>query len=92
LAASPEALRATFDQLVQATSVVICPGNIQSPGPWRRIASPTVERGTVLCGLDAGRPRMVWTNHAELLVADVRSSGPNDPPMDQLYAWWGLHS
>jgi serine/threonine-protein kinase len=31
LAAGPEALRTTFDQLVESTTVVVCPGNIQSP-------------------------------------------------------------
>ena len=26
------------------------------------------------------------------LIADVESGGPAEPPLDQLYAWWGTHS
>ena len=92
LAAGPEVLRTTFDQLVESTTVVVCPGNIQSPGPWRRNDPPAVTRGTVLCGLNNGRPRVVWTNDAQRLIADVQSGGPTDPRLDQLYAWWGTHS
>lgn len=92
LAGGPEALRTTFDQLVESTTVVVCPGNIQSPGPWRRNDTPAVTRGTVLCGLNNGRPRVVWTNDAQRLIADVQSGGPTDPRLDQLYAWWGTHS
>lgn len=92
LAAGPEVLRTTFDQLVESTTVVVCPGNIQSPGPWRRNDTPAVTRGTVLCGLNNGRPRVVWTNDAQRLIADVQSGGPTDPRLDQLYAWWGTHS
>lgn len=92
LAASPEALRDALDELVDTTTVVVCPGNIQSPGPWRRNDSPTVIRGTVLCGLNNGRSRVVWTNDAERLIADVESGGPAGASLDQLYAWWGSHS
>ena len=46
----------------------------------------------MLCGLSNGRPRVVWTNDAQRLIADVQSNGPNDPRLDQLYAWWGTHS
>ncbi|RZT07747.1 serine/threonine-protein kinase [Mycobacterium sp. BK558] len=92
LATSPEALRSALDELVDAATVVVCPGNIQSPGPWRRNDSPTVTRGTVLCGLNDGRPRVVWTNDDQRLIADVESGGPAEPPLDQLYAWWGTHS
>lgn len=92
LTSSPQALREALNQLIETTTVVICPGNIQSPGPWRRNDSPTVTRGTVLCGLHNGRPRVVWTNEAEHFLADVQSRSPTDPPIDQLYAWWGSHS
>ena len=66
--------------------------DVGSPGPWRRNDTPAVTRGTVLCGLSNGRPRVVWTNDAQRLIADVQSDGPNDPRLDQLYAWWGTHS
>ncbi|MFB1298732.1 serine/threonine-protein kinase [Mycobacterium sp. pW049] len=92
LADGPAMLRTTFDELVESTTVVVCPGNIQSPGPWRRNDTPAVTRGTVLCGLSNGSPRVVWTNEAERLIADVESGGPNGPRLDQLYAWWGTHS
>ncbi|MBY0291110.1 MAG: serine/threonine protein kinase [Mycobacteriaceae bacterium] len=92
LTSSPAALRDALNRVIQTTTVVICPGNIQSPGPWRRNDSLTVTRGTVLCGLHNGRPRVVWTNDAEHLLADVQSRSPTDPPIGQLYAWWGSHS
>jgi serine/threonine-protein kinase len=92
LAGTPDELRAALAQLIQETSVVICPGNIQSPGPWRRNSSPTVVRGTVMCGLRDGVPRVVWTNDGEGLLADVQARSARDPSLDQLYAWWGSHS
>ena len=84
LASTPEALRDALDQLIQTTAVVICPGNIRSLGPWRRNDTPTVTRGTVLCGLLDGRPRVVWTNDADRRRADAQARSPDDPPLDKL--------
>jgi serine/threonine-protein kinase len=72
--------------------MVVCPGNIQSPGPWRRLANPTVTQGTVFCGIAGARPLVVWTNDAELLLARTQSDNPDGSGLDQLYTWWGLHS
>ena len=51
LAGDDESLAALFDEVIGATSVVNCPGNIQSPGPWRRNATPELEAGTLVLSL-----------------------------------------
>jgi serine/threonine protein kinase len=84
-------LRAAFDHVVGSSVTVTCPGGIQSPGPWRRDASPTVPRGTVFCGVRAGRPLVAWTNDAELLLNVVEGAAPG-PTLEQLYRWWSSHS
>lgn len=86
-----DTLRTAFDDLVRATSVVTCPGNIQSPGPWRRNATPQKISGTLVCGSQQSLAAVAWTNDADLLlcVARARAEGPT---LDQLYAWWSTHS
>jgi hypothetical protein len=44
------ALDAAFGAVVGNTRVVNCPGNIQSPGAWRRNATPQQVTGTLVCG------------------------------------------
>lgn len=89
LAHTSAALATQLQQTIGAADMVICPGNIQSPGPWRHVATPNVTAGTVFCGLAAGgRPLVVWTNDSELLLARTQS----DTDMDALYTWWSSHS
>jgi serine/threonine-protein kinase len=91
LVADTSALRATFDDIVAAARVVNCPGNIQSPGPWRRNATPQQISGTLFCGFRQDTPTVAWTDDADLMVGSVdgAASGPN---LDQLYVWWSSHS
>jgi hypothetical protein len=72
-------------------NLVDCPNSIQSPGPWRRNASPQEIAGTLVCGLSHEQPQVMWTNDAELVLNAVRA-GPEGPTLDQLYAWWSNHS
>ena len=86
-----EALLDLFDGVVGASTVVNCPGNIQSPGPWRRNATPDQTAGTLVCGFQQSRPTVAWTTDADLMVSQVQS-GPQGPNMVQLYTWWASHS
>ncbi|WP_308161687.1 serine/threonine-protein kinase [Mycolicibacterium goodii] len=85
------ALRASFTDVVNRSTARICPPNIQSPGPWRRNDSPTVVRGTLFCGLQAGQPVVAWTEDDKLLLSVVRAAQPA-ATLDALYAWWTAHS
>jgi hypothetical protein len=85
------AVDAAFNDIVGRSARVNCPGNIQSPGPWRRNATPDKTAGTLFCGLQADRPTVAWTDDARLLVASVQA-GPQAPTFDELYAWWSSHS
>ncbi|MET0992908.1 MAG: serine/threonine-protein kinase [Mycobacterium sp.] len=86
-----ETLRIAFDEVVQTSTVVNCPGGIQSPGPWRHNATPNMISGTLVCGVQQSQPTVAWTDDAKLLVSAVQS-GPQGPALDQLYAWWSSHS
>jgi hypothetical protein len=85
------ALDAAFNETVAASTRVDCPGNIQSPGPWRRNATPQKTSGVLFCGVQGGRPTVAWTDDARLVVSAVQA-GPQGPTFDQLYAWWSSHS
>jgi hypothetical protein len=85
------ALQATFDAIVRDSAVVVCPGNIQSPGPWRRNATPQQTSGTLFCGFQQSGPKVTWTTDDDLLVSTV-TGDPRGPNLDQLYAWWSSHS
>ncbi|MBP1823183.1 serine/threonine-protein kinase [Mycobacterium sp. OAE908] len=91
LARDPQALRAAFNATVSSSVTVICPGRIQSPGPWRHTADPTVMVGTVFCGTRNGQPLVAWTNDGELLLNVTQGEAPR-PTLEQLYAWWTTHS
>lgn len=91
LARDKAALDALFAGLVAPGEVVICPGNIQSPGAWRRNASPQQVSGTLVCAMQGNAATVGWTDEARLLVSVVRSSPPG-PTLDQLYQWWSSHS
>lgn len=84
-------LQAVFDDAIAAATRVNCPGNIQSPGPWRRNATPDRVSGQLFCGLLDGQPTVVWTDEAKMTVSAVRA-GPSGPTFPQLYAWWSSHS
>ncbi|WP_236724719.1 serine/threonine-protein kinase [Mycobacterium avium] len=92
LARNRTALQDLFAEQTAAAATVVCPGNIQSPGPWHRVANPTVAVGTVFCGLTGGRPLVAWTTDDKLLMATIEAQGPDRPTLDQLYAWWASHS
>jgi serine/threonine kinase PknH len=91
LVGDSSALRTTFDGIVSAARQVNCPGNIQSPGPWRRNATPQAVAGTVFCGFRQDVPTVAWTNDADLLVSSVDGAQAG-PSLDQLYTWWSSHS
>lgn len=91
LASDEESLENMFAEVLDALAVVDCPGNIQSPGPWRRNATPQQVAGTLVCGFDDSTSTVAWTTDAQLLVSEVQS-GPQGPNMVQLYAWWSSHS
>lgn len=85
------ALAAGLSRLTKRNAVVVCPGRIQSPGPWRRNATPDQVSGTVFCGTNQGHPVVAWTDEERLLLSETRS-GATGPTLDQLYAWWSSHS
>ncbi|ALR10832.1 hypothetical protein MYCSP_04405 [Mycobacteroides saopaulense] len=85
------ALAAGLSRLTKRNAVVVCPGRIQSPGPWRRNATPDQVSGTVFCGTNQGHPVVGWTDEERLLLSETRS-GAAGPTLDQLYAWWSSHS
>ncbi|TRW85409.1 hypothetical protein FK535_08365 [Mycolicibacterium sp. 018/SC-01/001] len=91
LATDKAAVKDLFDDIVSTSSVVDCPGNIQSPGPWRRNATPQQTAGTLVCGFQQSKPTVGWSTDADLLVSQVQS-GPTGPNMVQLYTWWASHS
>lgn len=91
IAIDDTALDRAFNAVVETSSIVTCPGNIQSPGPWRRNATPQKVSGVLFCGLQGNRPVVAWTNTDASLVAIVKS-GPQGPGLDQLYTWWTSHS
>ena len=92
LARDTASLRAAFAQVISTAKTVVCPGNIQSPGPWRRVADPSVPKGTVFCGFRYDRPLMAWTVDSEHLLAVVASDVPDPNALNALYAWWATHS
>lgn len=87
LARTPEDLQAALQRVIRSARTVICTGNIQSPGGWRHLATPTVTQGTVFCGIGVAGPLLAWTNDPQLLLATTQS-----PNADPLYTWWAAHS
>lgn len=86
------ALRAAFQALVEESRAVICPGRIQSPGPWHRASTPPGKSdGMLLCGFRQNLPRIVWTAEADLLLSDVQAD-ERAATFEPLFAWWGTHS
>lgn len=85
------ALHLSFDNTVQAATVVVCPGRIQSPGAWHRTATPDKPSGMLLCGMRQGSPTLAWTNDANLVLARLHTEH-STPSLEQLYTWWSSHS
>jgi serine/threonine kinase PknH len=77
------AVNTTLDEHLPGSTVVTCPGNIQSPGPWRRQATPQQISGTLVCSYRDGLASITWTTEAELLVSAVRADrrGPSRPAL-----------
>ncbi|MGE2818251.1 protein kinase domain-containing protein [Mycobacterium heidelbergense] len=84
-------LHGAFTRIIQASSIIECPGRIQSPGPWHRNATPDKTSGTLLCATQQANPTVAWTNDTEMLIGLV-TTDPHGPTIDQLYAWWMSHS
>lgn len=91
LVADEAALKTAFEDIIKASDVVVCPGSIQSPGPWRRNATPQKVAGTLFCGYQRNLPTVAWTDDAELLVSAIRGD-EKGPSLPQLYSWWTSHS
>lgn len=89
LAEDETALQGAFTDVMSRSSVVVCPGNIQSPGAWRRNASPTSVAGTLYCGTRDGTAVIAWTTTADLLLNVVEA---DTSEMADLYRWWSSHS
>lgn len=87
-----DALAAALDQFISGTTVLVCPGNYLSPGPWRRNAALDVPVGTLVCGTSPqGHPLIGWTVDSERLLASIEST-QGGPTLPQLYDWWSKHS
>ncbi|MGV0852268.1 hypothetical protein [Mycolicibacterium phlei] len=91
LVADKPALEQTFRATMDTATRVDCPGRIQSPGPWRRNATPDRVSGQLFCGLRDGLPMIAWTDDVKMTVSAVRA-GPDGPTFPQLYTWWSKHS
>ena len=91
LFADASALHQSFDSTVQSTTIVNCPGRIQSPGAWHRTATPDKTAGTLLCGMRQGSPVLAWTNERNLVIGSLRTER-STPTLEQYYTWWSSHS
>lgn len=85
------ALSAAFDAVVASSTTVVCPGRIQSPGPWRRNATPDQVSGILFCGVQRGHPMMAWTDETSMLLSRIHAD-ETGPAFPELYAWWSSHS
>ena len=88
---SDAAMQAVFAQATSGIANVSCPGNIRSPGPWRRKAAAGRINGILLCGFSGGVPAIAWTANDELMVSVVQADAQGST-LDGLYAWWLTHS
>ncbi|PBA27895.1 hypothetical protein CKJ66_04635 [Mycobacterium avium] len=81
------ALGASIGTVTAGGAVVLCPGRIQSPGPWRRGGLTQPVRGTLVCATPAGGPTLAWTDTDKHLLAVVHGKS-----LEQLYSWWIAHA
>ena len=92
LARDAQSLQNALTHVIGGATTVICPGNIDSPGPWRRLADPATPKGTLFCGIGGdGRPLIAWTFDLDRFLAVVHSA-PGPDGLNTLYAWWASHS
>lgn len=90
LLADLPALQEQFTAITSTTRQQICPGNIQSPGPWRHNATPDLVAGQLYCGIrDDGTPIIAWTDEARLLLSVVDSAPGGEVAA---FKWWSSHS
>lgn len=89
-APDPSGLDAELKQVLSRSKVVLCPGNIQSPGPWRRYPTQP-PAGTLMCGLQEKNSVLAWTDEARLLTV-VAVGEPGAEALPLLYRWWTLHA
>jgi len=83
-------LETQFQDVLTATRQQDCPGRIQSPGPWRKNATPGQVAGTLYCGTRSdGTVVLAWTDTARSVLAVLDA-----PPGAQsaTYGWWTNHS
>lgn len=80
-----------IEDLAATSTVVDCPGRIQSPGPWRHNASLHEVSGTLVCGIQNDNPMLAWTDIDRQMIA-VTQGRPAGPTLDHLYTWWTTHS
>lgn len=94
VARDAQSLQGALARVIAATTTVICPGNIASPGAWRRVADPATPKGTLFCGIGSdGRPLIAWTFDTDRFLAVVEASpSPDGASLNNLYAWWASHS
>ncbi len=85
------AMTEAFDELVGRLAVINCPGDIQSPGPWRVSSDPQQSRGTLVCGFDGQNPVVGWTQVQTRILSVVIADGP-EPGMSDLFQWWSRQS
>lgn len=81
------ALDSAFNDVLATSRAVTCPGNIQSPGPWRRTTSLQNVSGTLLCAFQDAVPTLAWTDDTRLVLSVVHAD-PQPQALDQLYTWW----
>jgi serine/threonine kinase PknH len=91
LVADKASLRPLFDDPLRGSTIVTCPGNIESPGPWRCNATPQQVSGTLVCSYRDGLAAVTWTTEANLLVSDVHADRAG-PALNQLNQWRSAHS
>ncbi|WP_241473895.1 serine/threonine-protein kinase [Mycolicibacterium neoaurum] len=89
LADDSDALQAAFGDVVSGSTTVVCPGNIQSPGAWRRNATPTVVAGTLYCGTEGDKAVIAWTTDSDRLLNVIRD---DRRALESMYRWWASHS
>ena len=85
------ALGSALRDVVNGSTIAECPGRIQSPGPWRRNATPEQVSGTLFCGYQGSTPVVAWTDDEKLMLGEVRGR-TTGPSLIDLYTWWSSHS
>ncbi|BBY84567.1 hypothetical protein [Mycolicibacterium tokaiense] len=86
-----QAMADGFDELVSRLALVDCPGDIQSPGPWRVSTGPQQARGILVCGFDGEAPVVGWTQ-LETHILSVVAADSRGSSMAELFQWWSRQS